>query len=172
MRRTIPVLHNTRMHFKDKMWIRCMKVFCKLVKHYRNKSHFILLVNIPTICMADKHMEENKAGLWCAGEDVQRSWSMTQSVSLTSAHHVKHSLLFKGWGYGWPQIILSDVSPTWRVTSVVNPALQATHSLMLLLLTNCYVPGTVLRALPTFNPSKNSLQWCCHPRFIAEDTEV
>lgn len=56
----------------------------------------------------------------------------------------------------WPQISLSDMSPKVRVTSVVNPALQATHSLMLLLLTNCYVPGTVLRALPTFNPSKNS----------------
>lgn len=50
------------------------------------------------------------------------------------------------------------MSSKLRVTIAVNQALWVTHFLMLPLLTNCYVPGTVLKALPTFNPSKNSLQ--------------
>lgn len=44
------------------------------------------------------------------------------------------------------------------VITAVNQALQVTHFLMVPLLANCYVPGTVLTALPTFNPSKNPLE--------------
>lgn len=51
-----------------------------------------------------------------------------------------------------------DMSSTLSLIIVVNQALQVTHFLMVPLITNCYVLGTVLTALLTFNPSKNPLE--------------
>lgn len=39
------------------------KCFCSILKHFVNVNHFILFLNIPTVCMAGKQMEENKADL-------------------------------------------------------------------------------------------------------------